>query len=100
MVVLETFATMMLKQSDGFRYAVPSGISLSVYLIVLYLFSFVLGVILASLAYAVWTGLGTVLVILLGWVWFGETLTLIKLAAVALIVLGVILINSQNGHSA
>lgn len=96
MVFVESFSTMMLKQSDGFQNLIPASLALSGYLLVLYLFSFVLAALPASLAYAVWTGLGTLLVLSASWLWFGEALTMTSLVAVGLIVCGVILINVQG----
>lgn len=100
MVLVEVFSTMMLKQSDGFTHLLPAGIALLGYGVVLYLFSFILAVIPASLAYAVWAGLGTLLVIVAGWIWFGEGLTIKGLLGVGLIVVGVILINRPESPAA
>jgi len=93
MVCIESFSTMMLKQSDGFQILTPTLIALVGFFTVLLLFSFVLNVIPASVAYAVWTGLGTLLVVIAGWVFFGEELTFISIFGITLVVVGVILIN-------
>ncbi|MCX9114728.1 DMT family transporter [Aeromonas veronii] len=96
MVLIESFSTMMLKQSDGLQNLVPTLLAFSGYFLVLFLFSYVLKSIPASLAYAVWTGLGTLLVVVAGWFFFAEALTLASISGIALIVFGVILINRQE----
>lgn len=93
MVFIESFSTMMLKQSNGLRHMMPAVLAFAGYFLVLFLFSYVLSAIPASLAYAVWTGLGTLLVVIAGWIFFGEGLTLTSISGITLIVIGVILIN-------
>jgi small multidrug resistance pump len=44
-------------------------------------------------AYAVWSGLGTALIAAAGIIWFKEPLTAVKVASIALIILGVIGLN-------
>lgn len=98
MVFVESFSTLMLKESDGFRFVLPAAVALCGYLLVLYLFSYVLNSIPASVAYAVWTGLGTLLVVCAGWIFFGEVLTTTSLVGVASIVFGVIMINRKKSR--
>ena len=43
-----------------------------------------------SVAYAIWSGVGTALTAMIGFAYFREPLTLIKLASLALVVLGVV----------
>ncbi|AUB34616.1 Multidrug transporter EmrE and related cation transporters [Nostoc flagelliforme CCNUN1] len=49
-----------------------------------------------SVAYSVWAGLGTVLIAIIGILWFRESVTLIKLISIALIIMGVIGINASG----
>ncbi|KAF1020373.1 MAG: Multidrug transporter EmrE [Paracidovorax wautersii] len=99
-VFAEAGATSLLKFSDGFQRIAPGLVSFGVYVLVLFLFSHVLVRIPASVAYTVWAGLGTLLLILSGWVFFGEAMTLANLAGISLIVVGVILINRTGASSA
>jgi small multidrug resistance pump len=46
-----------------------------------------------SVAYAIWSGAGIVLVGLVGWIWFGQKLDLAALVGMGLIICGVIIIN-------
>lgn len=99
-VFAEAGATSLLKYSDGFQRIAPGLVSFGVYVLVLFLFSHVLARIPASVAYTVWAGLGTLLLILSGWVFFGEAMTFTNLAGIALIVAGVILINRKEASPA
>ncbi|MGL5395644.1 MAG: DMT family transporter [Shewanella sp.] len=99
MVFVESFSTMMLKKSDGLQNLLPAVLAFSGYFLVLFLFSYVLKSIPASLAYAVWTGLGTILVVVASWFFFSEALTTTIILGIALIVVGVILINHQQATS-
>jgi small multidrug resistance pump len=46
-----------------------------------------------SLAYAIWSGIGTALITIIGILYFQEPLTLLKITSVGLIVIGVIGLN-------
>jgi small multidrug resistance pump len=47
-----------------------------------------------GIAYAIWAGLGIVLIALVGWFWFRQTLDVPALIGLALIVAGVVLVNA------
>lgn len=51
-----------------------------------------------GIAYAVWAGVGVVLVALVSWIAFGELLTWQQLLGMALVVGGVVLIEAGGGH--
>ena len=53
-----------------------------------------------GIAYAIWAGVGVVLVAIISWLAFGETLTLMQLAGIALVVGGVALIELGGKHEA
>lgn len=95
-VFAEAGATSLLKYSDGLQRLGPGLLSFGIYVLVLFLFSHVLARMSASVAYTVWAGLGTLLLILSGWVIFGEAMTFVNLAGIFLIVAGVILINRKG----
>ena len=46
-----------------------------------------------GIAYAIWAGVGTALIVLLGWLVFGQSIDLAAIAGVGLIVGGVVVIN-------
>ena len=50
-----------------------------------------------SIAYAVWSGVGTALIATIGVLWFKEPATAVKLVSLALIILGVVGLNLTGG---
>ena len=92
-ILLEVAGTSCMKLSQGFSKLIPS-----VLIFVFYGLSFV-GLTIAlkkidvSIAYAVWAGIGTALIAVIGILYFKEPLTLVKVISVFLIILGVIGIN-------
>jgi small multidrug resistance pump len=88
-IVLEICGTTSLKLSDGFTRMGPSGAVVVCYAASFALLSFALRGIDLSIAYAVWSGVGTAIVAAIGIVWFGEPAGAWKLLSLALIVLGV-----------
>ena len=89
-IVLEVMGTTAMKLSEGLTRLLPT-----VCLFLFYGLSFI-GLALAlkklnvSVAYAIWSGLGTALIAIIGFVYFHESVTLLKLVSLALIILGVI----------
>lgn len=51
-----------------------------------------------SLAYAVWSGMGIVIITFIGVFYFGETITWLKAVAIILIIAGVVILNVAGGH--
>ena len=51
-----------------------------------------------AVAYAVWSGLGTALVAVIGVTLLGEPLSLMKAAAISMIVVGVVMLNLSGVH--
>ncbi len=89
---LEVVWAYAMKLSQGFSQFVPSAVTLvamlgSVVLLGLAMRSLPLGT-----AYAVWTGIGAVGAFLVGILWLGEAVTLLRLVAVGLIVAGLLLL--------
>lgn len=92
-VVLEVAGTTCMKLSEGLTHLWPS-----LGIVVFYLASFTCVTIAlkhidVSVAYAVWAGLGVVLITLVGVFFFGESMTLWRAASIALVLLGVIGLN-------
>lgn len=85
-----------MKLSEGFTKGVPS-----ILMVVFYLFAFVslnysLKTIPVSVAYAIWSGIGTAAIAVIGYYFFKETLTVTKIIAIGLIIAGVVLLNSGD----
>jgi small multidrug resistance pump len=93
-ILTEVVATTALKASDGFTKFGPSIIVIVGYSVSFYCLSIVLKTIPVGLAYAIWSGMGIVLITLLGWFVFNQRLDLPALLGMGLIVAGVIVIYS------
>ena len=92
-IISEVTATSSLKASAGFTKVIPSVIVVVGYGLSFYFLSLVLKAIPIGIAYAVWAGLGIVLLALVGWVFFGQSLDTPALIGIALILAGVIIMN-------
>ena len=88
-ILLEICGTTSLKLSDGFTRIGPSGAVVICYVASFVLLSLALRGIELSVAYAVWSGVGTAVVAAVGILWFGEGAGAWKLFCLALVVLGV-----------
>ena len=88
-IILEICGTISLKLSQGFTRLGPAGVVVICYAASFALLSLALRGIDLSVAYAVWSGVGTAIVAAIGIVWFGEPAGGWKLLSHALIVLGV-----------
>jgi small multidrug resistance pump len=98
-IVLEICGTTSLKLSDGLTRIGPSGIVVLSYVASFALLSLALRGIELSIAYAVWSGVGTAVVATIGIVWFGEGAGAWKILCLALIVLGVAGLRLTEGVS-
>lgn len=92
-IALEVAGTISMKLSEGFTKLVPS-----VLLFVFYATSFValtlaLKKIEVSVAYAVWSGVGTALIAAIGILYFREAVTVLKFISILLIIVGVVGLN-------
>jgi small multidrug resistance pump len=92
-IALEVAGTTSMKLSEGFTRVIPSAL-----LFVFYAASFValtlaLKKIEVSVAYAVWSGVGTALIAAIGILYFREAATVLKLASILLIIVGVVGLN-------
>jgi len=86
----EVIGSTFLKLSEGLARPLYAALMFLCYAVAFSLFALALKRIELGTAYAVWAGLGTVLVFLVGVVFFREGVTLLKLASVGLIIAGVI----------
>ncbi|MFJ5763815.1 DMT family transporter [Lysinibacillus sp. NPDC093210] len=99
-IVCEVFATTMLKLSEGFTVLGPSIAVAFGYGISFYCLSLCLKTLPLSLAYAIWSGVGTALTVVLGIVIWGDIFNLYTALGISLIIGGVILLNQGNQHPA
>jgi small multidrug resistance pump len=92
-ILAETLGTSLLKLSDGFTRLWPSLGVLAGYGVSFYLLSQVLRDIPTGIAYAIWSGVGIVLITLIAWVFFKQSLDTPAFIGLSLIVAGVLVIN-------
>ncbi|WP_386079976.1 DMT family transporter [Vreelandella sp. F11] len=100
-IVAEVIATSALKASMGFTRPLPSLVVVVGYGLAFYLLSLVLRTLPVGIAYAIWAGLGIVLVTLVGIVVFGEKPDLPAVVGISLIVAGVVMLqvfSKMNVH--
>ena len=92
-IIAEVIATTALRAADGFTVLIPSAISIAGYVVAFYFLSLTLRGMPVGVAYAIWSGVGIVLVSLAGWVIYRQLLDLPALVGMGLIMAGVIVIN-------
>jgi len=88
-IIAEVIGTSALKTSAGFTKLLPSLAVVAGYGVAFYFLSLTLRTIPVGTAYAIWAGLGVVLIALIGWLVFDERLDLPAVIGMALIVSGV-----------
>lgn len=96
-IVLEVCGTTSMKLSEGFTRLVPSILIFIFYGFSFGALTFALKGIDVSVAYAVWSGLGTAMIAAIGILWFKEPAGALKLASIGLIIIGVVGINLGKG---
>jgi small multidrug resistance pump len=92
-IVAEVIGTTALKASDSFTHPLPSLITVGCYALSFYLLTFSLRVLPTGIAYAIWSGVGIVLISIVSWLYFKQSLDLAAIAGLALIIAGVLVIN-------
>jgi small multidrug resistance pump len=92
-IAAEVIATSALKAADGFTRLGPSLVVIAGYGIAFYFLSLALRGIPVGVAYAVWSGVGIVLISAIGWFAFGQRLDAAAVLGIGLIMAGVIVLN-------
>lgn len=92
-ILFETVATSFMKQSEQFTKLVPSVVTIVGYIGAFYCLSLVLKTIPVGIAYAIWSGVGIILITLIGLVVFKQHLDLAAFIGLGFIIAGVIIIN-------
>lgn len=99
-IVSETVATSALKSSEGFSRLWPSVLVVAGYSAGFYFLSLTLRAIPVGVAYAIWSGVGVVLIAIAGWLIHGQRLDAPALIGMAMIVSGVVVMNVFSSASA
>ena len=92
-IVAEVIATSMLKTTEGFTRLTPSLMVVAGYVVAFYFLTLTLKTLPVGIAYAVWSGVGIVLVALVAWLWHKQTLDPPAIIGMTLIVAGVLVMN-------
>lgn len=92
-ILVEVLATSSLNSSDGFKKLLPGILSLSCYAMSFYLLSKILVTMPVGIVYALWSGVGILLISLTGYVFFGQKLDIAAISGISLILAGVLIIN-------
>ncbi len=96
-ILMEVVGTTCMKLSEGFSRLVPSVLVFAFYGLSLGCLTMALKRIDVSVAYAIWSGLGTALVSAIGILWFKEPAGMVKFVCLGLIVLGVAGLHLSSG---
>ena len=89
-IVFEVLGTTSMKLSEGFSKIVPSVAMMLFYILSLAALTMALKKIEMSVAYAIWAGVGTALITVIGLFLFKEELSLLKIVSILLIIAGVV----------
>ncbi|MHB1198598.1 MAG: DMT family transporter [Polaromonas sp.] len=92
-IISEVIATTALKSSDSFTRLAPSLISIAGYAIALYLLTVAMKAIPTGVAYAIWSGLGIVLISIAAFIFHQQKIDLAGMLGMALIIVGVVVLN-------
>ncbi|HEX7755803.1 MAG TPA: multidrug efflux SMR transporter [Niabella sp.] len=92
-ILFETIATSALKTSEQFSRLLPSIVTITGYILAFYFLSLTLKTIPVSIAYAIWSAVGIVLITLVGIVFFKQVPDIPAIIGLSLIIAGVIVIH-------
>jgi small multidrug resistance pump len=92
-IISEVVATSALKSSNGFSQFWPSLVVVAGYAAAFFFLSLTLRTIPVGVAYAIWSGAGIVLITVIGWLVLGQALDAPAIVGLALIIMGVVILN-------
>lgn len=92
-IICEVIATSALKASNGFTQTLPSIIVTVGYGASFYFLSLTLKVIPIGIAYAIWSGIGVFLITVIGFFLYKQAIDMAAIIGIALILIGVVVIN-------
>lgn len=92
-IVAEVIATTALKASDSFTRLLPSLLAVTGYAVAFYFLTITLRTVPTGIAYAIWSGLGIVLITIASFLVYRQTIDLPGLVGMGLIIAGVVVLN-------
>ena len=99
-IVGEVIATTALKSSDSFTKLVPSIVTVLGYGVALYFLTVTMQTISTGVAYAIWSGLGIVLISIAAYFIHGQKIDAMGMLGMALIIAGVVVLNLFSSSGA
>lgn len=97
-IAVEVCATALLPKAEGFTDPAWSLLVVAGYALSIWLLTVVVRQMPVSIAYAIWAGVGTAAVAVIGFLFLGESMTWLKAFSIALIVSGVVGLNAAGTH--
>lgn len=97
-IVFETTGTCLIKLSDGFKNTVPTVCLIVSYIISFYFMSIASRLLDISTIYAVWSGIGILFISLIGYFFFHENLSFLKIFFIILILIGTVGLKFVSKH--
>ncbi|USB34958.1 multidrug efflux SMR transporter [Paenibacillus sp. YPG26] len=97
-ILFEVAGTISMKLSAGFTKWQPSALLVIFYICSLVFLTLTLKSIQVSVAYAIWSGMGIVIITLVGFFYFSENVNIAKAVSIVLIIVGVITLNLTSEH--
>ena len=96
-IVAEVVGTTALRASDGMTRVLPGAVVVVAYAISFVLLAVTLKHLTLGTTYAIWSGVGTLAIALIGWLAYQERLSAATIAGIALVVAGVVVIHLGGG---
>ena len=97
-IAIEVVCTALLPKADGFSNPLWSAVVLLGYGVSIWLLTVIVRTMPVSVAYAIWSGVGTALVAVVGYAFLGEQLGWVKVVSLSMIVAGVVGLNLVGAH--
>ncbi|MFP8960289.1 DMT family transporter [Streptomyces nanhaiensis] len=96
-ILAEVLATTSMKYSDGFTRLWPTLGTAAGYLVAFVLLAQTLKTMSVGTAYAIWSGVGTAAIAVIGMVFIGEAVTAARITGILLVIAGVVVLNLGGG---
>lgn len=97
-IAAEVAGTSLLKSTEGFTKLVPTLACVAAYVVAFAMLSRAVMDVPVGVAYAMWSGIGTVAIVSIGIAFLGESLTAVSVVGLVMVVVGVLVLNLGGAH--
>ena len=97
-IAAEVAGTTAMKYSEGFTRLWPSLLTVAGYVLAFSLLAQTLKTMPVGTAYAIWAGVGTAAIAAIGMIFLGESTSLVRITGIALVIVGVVVLNMGGVH--